>query len=151
RITKHTDTISSVAFSPDGRYALTASRDSTIRLWSLTDGQEVRRLEGYAPSVESVALSSDGRHILTGDSDNTARLWDSASGGIEDTFGRSSADTNITSVAFSSDGARVLTGSSDGTARLWDVQNARELRYFRAASLKDAGVLSGKVLSVNSV
>jgi len=34
--TGHTDTVSSVAFAPDGRTALSGSFDTTLKLWDLT-------------------------------------------------------------------------------------------------------------------
>jgi WD domain, G-beta repeat len=76
----HSDAVTSVAFSPDGRSALTGSWDNTARLWELSSGREIRRFEGHSGYVSSVAFSPDGRSILTGSWDKTARLWDVSSG-----------------------------------------------------------------------
>src|ERR1700751_215700 len=41
-----TDSVSAVAVTPDGRRALSASGNRTLRLWDLGTGQTIRPLEG---------------------------------------------------------------------------------------------------------
>jgi len=55
----HTDTVSSVAFSPDGRYALSGSTDKTLKLWEIASGKEIRTLSGHTMWIYSVAFSID--------------------------------------------------------------------------------------------
>ena len=61
-----------MAVSADGRLALSGSDDSTVKVWDLTSGQELRTLAGHADGVKSVAVSADGRLALSG-SPTTAR------------------------------------------------------------------------------
>ena len=124
----HASGFKSVAFSHDGRTALTGSSDKTARLWDVATGKQLRSFEGHAAYILSVAFSPDGRTVLTGSDDNTARLWDVTTGQELRRFeGRSDS---VTSVAFSPDGRAALTGSKDKTARLWDVATGKELRRF---------------------
>src|SRR5262249_40129596 len=70
----HTGPVNSVAFSPDGKQALSGG-DKTVRLWDVATGRELRRFEGHREEVKRVVFSPDGRSALSSD-DLTAYLWD---------------------------------------------------------------------------
>jgi len=114
----HSNWVYSVAFSPDGKYALTGSADNTAKLWEVATGKEVYTLKGHSNSVRSVAFSPDGKYILTGSGDRTARLWDVATG--QEVRSWRGHFHRVLSVAFSPDGRYIVTGSADGTAKMWD-------------------------------
>src|SRR5260370_32263333 len=76
----HRSSVSSVAFSPDGKLVLTGSWDQTARLWETSSGKALTSFQGHTLSVRCVAFSPDGKHVLTGSDDQTTRLWDSSSG-----------------------------------------------------------------------
>ncbi|MEG3910312.1 hypothetical protein QT979_20820, partial [Microcoleus sp. w2-18bC1] len=69
----HQDSVSSVSFSPDGKY-IAISGDKTARLWDLT-GKLIQEFKGHQDSVSSVSFSPDGKYIATASDDYTARLW----------------------------------------------------------------------------
>lgn len=57
--TGHASFVSSVAFSPDGRTLASGSDDSTIKLWDVASGRELRDLTGHKNAVHSVAFSPE--------------------------------------------------------------------------------------------
>ena len=59
----------------DGKLLLTGGEDSTMRLWDLETGKEVRRFAGHEGRVRAVAFSPDGKLGLSGSLDRTVRLW----------------------------------------------------------------------------
>ncbi|MFA4828880.1 MAG: caspase family protein [Thermodesulfovibrionales bacterium] len=143
----HTDQVTSVAFSPDGRYALSGSDDSTLKLWEVATGKEIRAFIGHKSSVVSGVFSSDGRYALSGGGrgsmfdnrfDPTIRLWDISSGKEIRTF--TGHARSITSVAFSPDGRYALSGSKDGTLKLWDIATGKEIRTFTVQKDTDISV-----------
>ncbi len=71
----HSSSVSSVAFSPDGKYLASGSYDSTVKLWSVESQKEVTTLQGHSDYVYSVTFSPDGKYLASGSSDNTVKLW----------------------------------------------------------------------------
>ena len=50
---------------PDGRRAVSASADKTLKIWDLATGHEVRTLSGHSNWVLSVAVTPDGRRAVS--------------------------------------------------------------------------------------
>ncbi len=83
----HADPVTHTAFTPDGRFAVTAAgvlykdgknvpgADRTVRVWDVATGREVLRFENSAGGVTGMDLSPDGRQVLTGSLDSLVRLW----------------------------------------------------------------------------
>jgi hypothetical protein len=123
----HTNWVTSVAFSPDGRLLASGSDDKTIKLWDVATGSEVRTLTGHTDQCQwSVAFSPDGRLLASGSLDKTIKLWDVASGREVRTL---SGHTNW--VTFSPDGA-----SWHRTIKLWEVASGREVRTLSRPHLR---------------
>jgi WD40 repeat protein len=121
----HGDTVSSVAFAPDGRRIATGSWDGTVRIWDAQTGAELARIEGFDDVVTSVSYSSDGRSIVGGSRDGTVRICDARTGvGLNRLDGHTD---QVTSVAYSPDGRRIVSGSNDRTVRVWDATTGAEL------------------------
>jgi WD40 repeat protein len=69
-----------VAVTADGKRAVSASRDHTLKVWELASGKELRTLEGHGDWVRSVALSRDGKSAISGSDDTTLKVWNVATG-----------------------------------------------------------------------
>ncbi len=77
----HDDSVTDVAFSPDSRWLLTASADSTARVWDVATGKP--RFDAplrHDLFILQASFSNDGSRIVTASADRTARVWDSATG-----------------------------------------------------------------------
>jgi RNA polymerase sigma factor (sigma-70 family) len=70
-----------VAFSPDGtKLAAVGGHDSTLHLWEVATGAEIRPAIGHQGPVWYVALAADSRTVATAAADDTVRLWDARTG-----------------------------------------------------------------------
>jgi WD40 repeat protein len=114
-----------LAFSTDGKRALIAGADRSVRLWDVEAERDLRRFIGHTASVWSVAFSPDGSQALSGGADTTVRLWDVATGREQRKLeGHTGL---VTCVAFSPDGRKALSGGYDHTVILWDLETGKAL------------------------
>jgi dipeptidyl aminopeptidase/acylaminoacyl peptidase len=67
----------SAQFSPDGQRVVTASRDTTVRIWDAASGAPISEPMKHERDVTSAQFSPDGQRVLTVATDQTA-LWDAA-------------------------------------------------------------------------
>jgi len=120
----HSRLVQAIAFSSDGKFALSGGYDNTIKLWDINTGQEIRSLHGHSDLIKAVAFSPNGQLALSGSYNNIIKLWDINTGKEIRSFkGHSSRIINVTFLPRD----LMLSGSNDGTIRLWNLQTGNEI------------------------
>jgi WD40 repeat protein len=134
----HAGTVSSIAFSPDGRLVATAGSDRVVKIWDAGRGMLIRNLEGHAGAVRSAAFSADGQRLVTAGQDPSVRIWDVGSGRALQTL--TSARAWSGGATFSSDGRFVLSSTIVGESgragpdyglnqlSVWSVETGKRIR-----------------------
>ena len=70
----HDGTVTSVAFSADGRFIASGSDDKTVRLWDVETGECIRVFKGYTDGVSLVEFSPDGQYLFSGTENSV--IWE---------------------------------------------------------------------------
>ncbi len=124
-LTGHTKSVNAIAFSVDGKYLISGSRDCTLKVWDCQTGVEVRTINGHTKSVNAIALSVDGKYLVSGSSDTTLKVWDWQTGEKVRTI--SGHSNSVNAIAFSPDGKYLVSGSRDTTLKVWDWQTGEKV------------------------
>lgn len=119
---RHEGKARQLVFLPGGKLA-SSSSDGTVRLWDLSSGEQIRKLQAHTigrhGKVYALAFNSDFSRFATGSEDSTAKLWDGSSWTfLEHYVGHTQ---HLSAAEFDAADAFVYTSSLDGTIRKWPV------------------------------
>jgi len=121
----HSYIVLDVAFSPDGKYAISAG-GKTPKLWDVSTGKEIRAFIGHSRVARAAVFSPDGKYVLSGSEDKTLKLWDVSTGKEIRTF--TGHLKRIDSVAFSPDGKYALSAEDyKDEVKLWNISTGEEI------------------------
>jgi WD40 repeat protein len=120
----HSAVIRSVSVTPDGRLAVSASKDKTLRVWDLEMGTCLRTLEGHSGEVRNVGVTPDGRLAVSASREykDKMRVWDLEAGVCLRTLEGHSH--GVADVSIMPCGRRAVSVGQDGdyTVRMWDLE-----------------------------
>ncbi len=128
----HSDTLSDIQFSHDGKYIATAGTDKFVRLFAVEDGKLVRSLEGHTGHVLGVGWQADGRTLASCGADGVVKIWDVEKGEQRQTIG--GYGKQVTAVSFVGIGGETISCSGDRTVRRHQAADKRQIRTFDGAS-----------------
>lgn len=126
----HTDTVFTVAFSPDGQQLVSGSADQSIRLWQVATGALLDTFYDHVGPIFSLAFDPTGTLLASAGRDHVVRIWDLAThtlrhhciGHTEDVIDLCFHYVSATGITW------LITGSRDQSVRLW-ASDSGQLRH----------------------
>ncbi|MCA9042245.1 MAG: hypothetical protein KDA65_17970, partial [Planctomycetaceae bacterium] len=126
----HGQPLFAVGFNADGTQAISGGGDKQVRVWTIADGKEVRKIGGFGNDVFQLEIHPDGQ-FFSASADKVARLHNFNDGKELKKFaGHSDWVYCVTSNAGTK---RLATGSYDGEIRIWNLEDGALVSQFLAA------------------
>ncbi len=131
----HETWVFALAFTPDGKVALTGGCDGRLVLWPTSDEKPapIRTIDAHTGWVNAIAVSRDGQLAATVGNDRIARLWSLADGSlVQELPGH---DKPVYQISFDLTGRYLVTADLQGRVIQWDLASRKEARRFDAGKL----------------
>lgn len=126
-VENHADWVFAVAFAPDGKHLLTASRDKTAKVWDLAAKESVTTFPEHQNTVYAIAPNGTTKMAVSGGEDNQVRFWN-ALGDAKQVRNVGGHTQRIHRLVFHPTKPVFATASADQTVRIWNADNGQSVR-----------------------
>src|SRR5262249_12896666 len=112
----HTNGVTSLDFSPDGKRLASTGFDGTLRVWDAATGRSV-----FIPKTGlfgGALFTPDGKRLVCQGWPPEVKVWDAATG--QPRFSWKAPGEDLLGIGVSPDGKRFATWGKDKTVKVWD-------------------------------
>lgn len=125
-IKKHTEWVTAIEFSPDGKYFATGDRNGGLFVWEADSGNEVFTLKAHTKSITGISWRQDGKIVASSSEDMSVRVWELNNGRQVKSWNAHGVGT--TALEFTRDG-HIITAGRDKLAKVWDQNGKMKLQF----------------------
>jgi WD40 repeat protein len=122
----HSDAVTSIKLTSDGKYLVSASCDKTVKIWDFYQGNLIRTMRGHSSWIIFVFITPDDEMIISSDLKGTIKIWDFKTG--KELYSIKSYEEGEIPIVITHDGDLLITGSIDDEIALWDMNNFSRLK-----------------------
>lgn len=118
---QHKNIVNCVTVSRDGKMAVSGSKDTTLRVWSVDSGSLTDILEGHTDQVTCVAIANENAFIASGSSDKSVKIWSIVLAEVVTNYEQH--NSTVTCVNVMADNMRILSAEEEGKTLLWNAED----------------------------
>ena len=118
-LTGHQHSVRAIAAHADT--LVSGSYDCTVRVWKISTGETVHRLQGHTQKVYSVMLDHDRNRCISGSMDYMVRIWSLDTGSLIYTLEGHTSLVGLLDLTCD----RLVSAAADSTLRIWDPDNGQ--------------------------
>ncbi|EKG13122.1 hypothetical protein MPH_09697 [Macrophomina phaseolina MS6] len=109
------------AIAAHGDTLVSGSYDTSVRVWKISTGEVLHRLNGHTQKVYSVVLDHDRNRCISGSMDNLVKVWSLDTGAC--LFNLEGHTSLVGLLDLSHE--RLVSAAADSTLRIWDPENGQ--------------------------
>ncbi|XP_052096938.1 WD repeat-containing protein 48-like isoform X2 [Mytilus californianus] len=130
----HTDWVNDIVLCCGGRTLISASSDTTVKVWNAHKGFCMSTLRTHKDYVKALAYARDKEQVASAGLDRAIFLWDvntltalTASNNTVTTSSLNGNKDSIYSLAMNPPGSVIVSGSTEKVLRVWDPRTCQKL------------------------
>ncbi|XP_012943026.1 WD repeat-containing protein 48 [Aplysia californica] len=130
----HTDWVNDIVLCCGGRTLISASSDTTVKVWNAYKGFCMSTLRTHKDYVKALAYSKDKEQVASAGLDRQIFLWDvntltalTATNNTITTSSLTGSKDSIYSLAMNQAGSVIVSGSTEKVLRVWDTRMCQKL------------------------
>ncbi|KAF2642599.1 WD40 repeat-like protein [Massarina eburnea CBS 473.64] len=109
------------AIAAHGDTLVSGSYDCTVRVWKISTGDVLYRLQGHTQKVYSVVLDTERNRCISGSMDNMVKVWSLDNGACIFTLEGHTSLVGLLDLSHE----RLVSAAADSTLRIWDPENGQ--------------------------
>ena len=118
-LTGHQHSVRAIAAHADT--LVSGSYDYTVRVWKISTGETVHKLQGHIQKVYSVVLDTGRNRCISGSMDNMVKIWSLDTGSLLYTLDGHSSLVGLLDLNCN----RLVSAAADSTLRIWDPEQGQ--------------------------
>lgn len=127
----HTNEVTSLCFSSDGKWLFSGGKDRRLRGWSIANGNLGFISDEHSDFIDTVWLSADDKQLMSGSTDRSVRRWSLTGDQVlavpTTQTGQPLRRAALKSLSLSGDGRLAATGGDDNLVYVWAAGESRLL------------------------
>lgn len=130
----HTDWVNDIVLCCGGKNLISASSDTTVKVWNAHKGFCMSTLRTHKDYVRALAYAKDREQVASAGLDRAIFLWDvntltalTASNNTVTTSSLNGSKNSIYSLAMNPPGTVIISGSTEKVLRVWDPRTSSKL------------------------
>ncbi len=133
-LSKFTDRITALAFSPDGNSLAVGggepSRNGEISIWNMADRSLLQEIkEPHSDTVFDIQFSRDGTRIVSGGADKFVKMFRLSDGTLVRSY--EGHTDHVLGVSFQADGSSLASAGSDFDIKIWNTETGEQRRTIK--------------------